>query len=274
MTDDEFRTLKARIFRMFPSVATWGRGLSAEQRQAIGQRWQACLARFDAQDAHSTLDDFAAMPDSPWPYASDYERIGAIIAKATGDRLARLRDASASPLDALPAKPTNYRSLGIMSRVSAAIEADTRHSAECLEHRRVYGRCLPECPVRSLVGRELAAEDVGLEPDGQRFSCHLCRDTGFVSCLRSADVASTIRDGRVPAVRRTYSVVCECSKGLERDAQSQRDGRRLMERYNPVRDVRVDAPDDEIVTTCRALAESGGGRRVAAFDEFNCGGVR
>lgn len=272
MNNHEWLTVKARIFRMFPSVAAWGARLSAESKQAVGQRWEAALSRYEAADVNDTIDLLAAQPDSPWPFSSDYERIGAIIARETGDRIAQARDRATSPAASLPPRATGYTSTGIMSRVSAAIEADGRHSDECLAHRQAYDRCLPECPVRGVVGRELGAEDVGLQPDGQRFDCPLCRDTGAVSCLAATEIVATVRTGLAPAVPRTYSAYCSCQRGQRREECDTRSGRPGGVRYDAERDVRAFASEAEIVTTCRALVETWGGRRNSGFDAFNRAG--
>lgn len=267
MDDQQWRTIKARIFRTFPSLATWARGLSKEQGQAIGQRWQRSLIRYEAGDVNDTIDDMAQRPESPWPKSWDMERAGAIIAAETGDRISRRQEAAKSSASSLPKRPTNYVATGIYSRVMAAIAADGRHTPECVSYRAERGRCHPSCPVPRLVGLELSRDESGLAEDRQAFGCPLCRDSGSVSCLKACDISETVRTGRVPRVRRTYSLPCTCSRGDVVLRQNEAVGKRDV--YDASRDVRSDVPDAEIVTQCRALVESEGGRRVESFDAWN-----
>ena len=271
MTSAEFQILKRRIWATFPDLFAWAGSLNAEQKSATARRWELSLSRFDAEAVHVTIDALAIDDVSPWPNYGDKERAGAILARLTGDRLAKVAEAKNSPAKNLPAKPANYTGTGIMGRVLHAIASDTRHVKGCAEFRAEFGRCVKGCPVPRLVGHELAKQETGLTEDTQRFGCHLCRDTGFVSALKAADIVETITTGNVPRVRFGFSVACSCNLGGQRETQGQRDGRKPMERYRPSEDVRLLASDAEIVTTCQALRETWGGRRNAGFDAFNAG---
>ena len=272
MTSSEFQILKRRIWATFPDLFAWAGSLNAEQKAATARRWELSLSRFEAEAVHATIDVLAIDDASPWSEYGDKERAGAILARMTGDRLAKLAEAKDSPAKNLPAKPTHYTGTGVMARVLHAIATDMRHVKGCSEFRAEFGRCVKGCPVPSLVGADLSREDVGLEADAQRFNCPLCRDTGFVSCLKSADIVATIRTGKPPTVREGYSMLCTCSRGDRLSNQGQREGKKPLERFDSSRDVRTLLGPAEIVTTCQALRETWGGRRNVGFDAFNAAG--
>lgn len=269
MTPNEFQIVKRRIWDTFPDLCVWATSLNAGQKAATSRRWEQSLVRLNAEDVHITIDALAIDDASPWPEYGDKERAGAILAKLTGDRIAKAKESRESPNDALPPRPANYQGAGIMGRVLNAIATDARHVKGCAEFRAEFGRCVKGCPVPALIGSELSREDAGLEADAQRFNCPLCRDTGFVSCLAAADIVTTIRTGQVPRVRETYSMACGCSVGQRLGQQGQREGKRPVEPYDASRDVLALASDAEIVTTCQEMRETWGGRRNAAFDAFN-----
>ena len=267
MDDTEATRIVRRMAELFPSLNQWVGALSDTHQQAIRHRWRTSLAQCEYDDAQEALDTLATSPDDPWPYPADRERAGAIVARLARERAGARLDAARSQELTKPRRRGEYSGTGIYSRVMAAIAADSRHTPECATYRAERSRCHPACPVPRLVGLELSRDESGLAEDRQAFGCPLCRDTGAVSCLAAADISETVRTGRVPRVRRTYSLPCTCSRGDVVLRQNEAAGKRDV--YDSSRDVRSDVPDAEIVTQCRALVESEGGRRVEAFDSWN-----
>ena len=143
-------------------------------REGIMARWGRIFAHADLEDCLAALDELGSEPVDPWPFPGDKERIAAIICDRAGAIRTRRRSAAAAARARTSADAALTRSpiglvgvaAGIMARVKKAIQADTRHVEGCDEYRFAHeGRCLPECPVPRLVGRELAGEESGLPED-------------------------------------------------------------------------------------------------------------
>lgn len=284
MNDAEWKQCKVELFSLFPSLATWADGLDPKSvdgkrttagREAMNRRWLLALASYDASDVMDAIRTVATAAESPWPFPSDYERAGAILA----DVIRRKRNANAPPAEydqlglQRPKRRGAYDEQSTFGRVLREIDASTNHAPECVEHRKARGKCLPTCPVPSDVARRIAAEATNLPEDRQTFGCGICRDTGYVSCYGSRDVYWIGKLRRLPLFPRTYAVQCSCRVGQ---------GRKSDERYatfDRSRDVPIHQPRTETITACVAIyeqfenkprhVESDG--RVNVFDQFNDG---
>ena len=159
---------------------------------------------------------------------------------------------------------------GIMARVKKAIQADTRHVEGCDEYRFAHeGRCLPECPVPRLVGRELAGEESGLPEDRSRFRCPFCQDTGWVSVLKPKAVMWVARNRYVPVLTNTWTgaVKCTCEAGRALTCVSE-----AFKEFD--RDVMVVVrwPELDMMTQCDAVLNNVQNlthKRESSFDSFN-----
>lgn len=265
MTEAEYKAVTSRMRRLWPSLGAWMAGLDAESQEGIRERWRMSLLRVAADSANAAIDELAAGESDPWPFPSDKERAAAIVCGI----VKRKRESSdLSEHDHLgmrrPKRSDGYRSDGTYARILDAIAKDDRHSDECREGWKVRGRCLPTCQVPGLVGAEIGAEDVGLREDAQRFDCALCRDTGYVSCLRHNQVAEVAHTHVVPIVMRTYSARCGCSYGQSKANREQ------YREFDAGLDVPALQAKRALVASCVAFAEAIAKRgRVPSFDEWN-----
>ncbi len=112
--------------------------------------------------------------------------------------------------------------------------------------------------------------DVRLKEDQQRFGCHVCRDTGMVSCYRSRDVYWISRLRRLPTFANTYTMRCSCRAAQKPHEPDGCD-------YDRNRDVAYHQSEANVISDAVAIykrieedatrVDSDG--RVAAFDAFN-----
>ena len=100
--------------------------------------------------------------------------------------------------------------------------------------------------------RSSAWEAIKNGEDGPRYDCHLCRDTGYVQCMKSTFIAIAYREKRITTVGPTYATFCSCQKGRDRADRDLSMGLKCVD-YDPCRDVWVDQPADGILSTIRAL---------------------
>ncbi len=267
--------MTGRMRRLWPSLAIWLGGLDAESQDGIRERWRLVLFGVDKVYAEQAVQLLAASPDDPWPYPGDKERAAAIVAaKASEIRRAKAASVRETQQVSKP-KRGEYRSDGLWMRFVRRLADDGRHDAECAEHRRAKGRCRPGCPVPLALAAELAAEPCGLKEDQQRFDCPICRDSGYVSCLKSREIARIATTRRVHVGAGAYSLRCTCRHGCAK----QRDER--FPDFDRDRDIPINQNPREIVTACVALVEQlqdaasrvDSEGRVSAFDAFNAAGV-
>lgn len=261
--------MTGRMRRLWPSLAIWLGGLDAESQDGIRERWRLVLFGVDKVYAEQAVQLLATSPDDPWPYPGDKERAAAIVAaKASEIRRAKAASVREAQQVARP-KRGEYRSDGLWARFLRAIAEDGRHDEDCVEHRRAKGRCRPGCRVPLTIAAELSAEPCGLKEDQQRFDCSICRDSGYVSCLKAREVARIATTRRVLAGAATYALRCTCRHAKQRD-----------ERYPDFdrnRDIPINQSPREIVTACVALVEQlqdaasrvDSEGRVSAFEAWN-----
>lgn len=283
MTDDEWKVCKQSLFRTFPSLAAWADTLdppasaigdrSRAGREAMDRRWRGSLGRETLQDALQAIEKASLAPESPWPFPSDYERAGAILAGICRDSRPRNPGSSLDPAAMGGRRPgAKYQSDGTYARVLALIRDDARHSAECVPYRQEFGRCHRTCPVPSLVARQLLEEPCGLPEDGKRSKCWACRDTGYVSCLRAHVVHQVIATEMTPLLcsGTTFAVRCSCSVGqnlLRVGEYPDFDENTMVVARQSLRD---------LVGACLAAVDNAVNlthKRNAGFDSFNQGEV-
>jgi hypothetical protein len=211
MTEEEYKLVTRRMRSLWPSLGSWMASLDEEAQEGIRERWRMALLPIDKNAAEHAIGDLAKMDVDHWPYPSDKERAAAIVA-AKAREIARAT-ASASRYDApeyVKPRKGQYKADGTFGRILAKINADERHTDECQRFRKSRGRCHPSCPVPGLVGKEVAASLDDMRQDQQRFGCHVCRDTGWVSCYRSRDVYWIAKLRRLPVCAETYAMRCSC----------------------------------------------------------------
>lgn len=273
MTPDEWKQFKRELFATFPTLKAWCQALPDEAKTAINARWTATIGGESLRDAQDALRRASLTAESPWPFPSDYERAGAILA----DMVRRSKPAPSDLDDRAMAgrrRGSAYNGDGTFSRFLRAVDEHQGHSAECRAFRVANGRCLPTCPVPGEVGRSFAVEALGLQEDRQRFDCTVCRDSGFVSCYRAKDVYWIAKLRRLPSSANPYSVRCNCRTGQSRNEDER------YEDYDRELDVAINMTAAEVVTTCVAIYERIEERnkvrdsegRVGIFDEFNDAG--
>lgn len=261
--------------RLWPSLAIWLGGLDAESQDGIRERWRMVLFNVDKVYAEQAVQLLATSADDPWPYHGDKERAAAIVAAKASEirraKAASVRDAQQTPKP----KRGEYRSDGLWARFMRRLSEDACHDEDCVEHRRARGRCRPGCLVPQQIAAALAAEPCGLKEDQQRFDCQICRDSGYVSCLKAREVARIAVTRAVHVGAACYSLRCTCRYGTAKT----RDDR--FPDFDRDRDVPVNQDPREIVTACVALVEQlqdaasrvDSEGRVSAFDAFNAAGV-
>ncbi len=283
MTDDDWKVCKQALFRTFPSLAAWADALdppasaigdrSRAGREAMDRRWRGSLGRETLQDALQAIEKASLAPESPWPFPSDYERAGAILAGICRDGRPRNRYNDLDPLAMGGRRPgAKYRSDGTYAKVIDRIRTDTRHSPECVDYRQATGRCHRDCPVPSFVAAEILEEPCGLPEDGTRCKCWACRDSGYVSCLRAHVVKAVIETRRNPLLNSgtTFAVRCTCSTGqnlMRVGEYPDFDENTMVVARQSLRD---------LVGACLAAVDNAVNlthKRNAGFDSFNQGEV-
>jgi hypothetical protein len=266
----EYKTIRDKLARTFPALRQWFDSLDEIGQAGLRERWGLILLPLEKIAIEDAIGELAKAVDDPWPFDRDKERAAAIVAdKSRAIALDRER-AKRSAVLSTPESPTprkvrqshaNERTDTITANIGALIEADTRHDAECVSHRKAKGRCRPGCEVPRLIAREYCERtehlhEYGAEP---RYKCHLCRDTGAVSIVSPEVVAEYASAGRITHPQ-TSAVRCTCAAG---------EFRKWLARLDDRQHVRLDLYDEAgTVAKCQRLA-NGGGRREAAFDKFN-----
>ncbi len=281
MNDQEFDTVRKRMFAVFPSLAEWGRWLDGAEtlvdektkvtatvphrtqktvRNAIKQRWALALRSVGLQEALDALDALAAKPDDPWPYPGDKERAGAIVAEEA--RRKRPRESSPEARVVRTRGGDDFAAGTVFRKILRAIDADERHDDECRRHRSLLGRCRRGCPVPGLVAAELIAADTTTDDERNlpRYRCRWCEDRGVVTILQVSSIRAVAKTGSTAGLR-TWAKRCTCSQRPDD----------WLEVLDESRDVPETLPRAELIVRCRAWVECDGVPRVAAFDRWNEG---
>ena len=290
MTESEFNQVRATLGRVFPSLLSWFLSLDGVDddgkpkvasvvRDAMRQRWRACLESVTLGDALAAIDGLAREACDPWPYPGDKERAAAIIAK----RAQEIADERAQREQAVRrAAEAAVLSRSAAKRVASAPLAFGRISERL---RAKLGECRDAHPdaneeqVVRLAAAQLTEEldrTDPLEPDGARYECGICRDDGRVSVLLPEYVAGVAAEVIDPWLDvQTADCRCVCRRG-----QARADGPRAIgwAAFNGDRHVVAWRGKRQMIADAKAVmaARSAGEKqqRFAAFDEFNSAPAR
>jgi len=164
MTDTDYNALRLRLRALFPSLEVWFRELTPNAQEGIRERWRGALMPLDLIDVEAAVKQLSTQAADPWPYSSDKERAGAIIAdrvlqaKAEQAAAARAARRAEKNPDLAPRGKDDFPIGKLFRLVASRIAQSDRHSEECLEYRRQTGRCLPGCTAPREVADEVLAE--------------------------------------------------------------------------------------------------------------------
>ncbi len=129
----------------------------------------------DLIDVEAAVKRLSTQAADPWPYSSDKERAGAIIAERVrqtkAEQVAAVRAARRAEKnpDLAPRGKDDFPIGKLFRLVASRIAQSHRHSAECLEYRKQTGRCLPGCTAPREVADEVLAEWDTCEQLGRAF---------------------------------------------------------------------------------------------------------
>lgn len=164
MTETDYNALRLRLRALFPSLEVWFRELTPTAQDGIRERWRGSLMPLDLVDVEAAVKQLSTQAADPWPYSSDKERVGGIIADRVRQAKAELAAAAkaarmAAKSPDIVVRGTSEFPVGQLFRcVSMRIAQSDRHSLECQEYRARTGRCLPGCGVPKEVADEVLAE--------------------------------------------------------------------------------------------------------------------
>lgn len=179
MNDAEYNQVRLRLRNLFPSLWVWFKELPDDEGnsvvEAIRERWRWALMPLELCDVMEAIKQLSTQGTDPWPYSSDKERAGAIIAdrvrQTKAEQAAAIRAARRTEKnpDLAPRGRDDFPVGKLFRLVTARIAQSHRHSAECLEYRQRTGRCLPGCSAPRDVADEVLAEWETCEQLGRVF---------------------------------------------------------------------------------------------------------
>jgi len=198
MDSNDFATWARRLKIMFPGFAEWLNKLDEDQRESLSAEWQDSLRTTEFVDAMESLSD--------------------------------IRDGEAEPFD----KWERGTWVAHVRRLSAE-KARVRREAERKEQPRRWDDREPQIANLGGIYREiLSVIDSGGDPlesikrllpvderSGPRFSCHRCRDSGFVSVWHLVTMRAVERGDELTSQnRKVMTVLCNCQLGRTRVSAS------------------------------------------------------
>jgi len=249
---DEYKSAANYIINTFPSLAAWREKLTPQQQAAQRDRNRACLMDCEHADVMRAVAELAASPSDPWPYDSDKERAGAIIATNARDiayqRVAARRNQETIEAGVRPTAP------------SPIVESLRALGEELAKLKRQEGWTAAD--TQAWLDERIPPD----ESDRREWArCNECRDTGLITCLSAPPRR---HDGRLIATTAVAACLCVAGRVYSRP---RRDGVGLAV-YDPLRHVRVkpNVTGDEAAEAMRQWQKARDkAQRVSEFDNYN-----